>query len=214
MKLGSPELVLPPPHTAEHVMTITELYHKLDDKDFQNHLTGNLFFPAYMYVYEPDKEYEVDAEILNIKERLHRPTNYLDVMVIDIFEEFLAFLETQRFGNASKLDFFLQQEASKPDQVEKSLRQSANDDRFYVWLHEKIRRHFLEAGEAKVAYVFVKGFGAIFPYMRASKFMNNFEKYIDGYKMILFYPGEAKEYYHLFKLLNDENLYRAIRLIN
>lgn len=195
-------------------MTITELYRKLDDKDFQNHLTGNLFFPAYMYLYDPTKEYEIDAEILNIKERLHRPNNYLEVMVLDIFEEFQAFLQTQRFGNASKLDFFLQQELSKPDQVDKSLRQAAHDDRFYTWLHEKIQQHFHAAGDAQVAFVFVKGFGAIYPYMRASKFMSNFEKYINGYKLILFYPGEAREYYHLFKLLNDENLYRAIRLIN
>ncbi len=27
-------------------MTITELYNKLDDKDFQDHLTGNLFLPG------------------------------------------------------------------------------------------------------------------------------------------------------------------------
>jgi hypothetical protein len=44
--------------------------------------------------------------------------------------------------------------------------------------------------------------------------MNNFEKYIQKYKIILFYPGEVKENYNLFKLLNDENLYRAIHLIN
>lgn len=195
-------------------MTITELYDKLDDKVFQDHLTGNLFFPAYMYVYEPAKEYEVDREILEIKERLQRPTNYLNAMVLDIFEEFLEFLRSQPFGKVSKFEFFLKQEESRPDQVEKSLRQTANDDRFYSWLHQKITAHFERAGDAKVAYVFVKGFGAIFPYMRASKFMNNFEKYISGYKLILFYPGEVKENYRLFKLLNDENLYRAIKLIN
>jgi hypothetical protein len=68
-------------------MTITELYNQLCDKDFQNHQTGNLFFPAYMYMYNPELEYEVEKEILNIKNRLHRPNNYLDVMVLDIFEE-------------------------------------------------------------------------------------------------------------------------------
>jgi hypothetical protein len=30
----------------------------------------------------------------------------------------------------------------------------------------------------------------------------------------MFYPGEAKTYYSLFGLLKDENLYRAIKLIN
>ena len=133
---------------------------------------------------------------------------------MDIFQEFLAFLKTQKFGKASKYELFLEQEAQKPDRVERSLKQMANDDRFFSWLHEKIKEHFTQAGEAEVAYVFVKGFGAIYPYLRASKFMNNFEKYISGYKLILFYPGKATDYYHLFGLLDDENLYRAIKLIN
>ena len=70
-------------------MTITELYNQLCDKDFQNHQTGNLFFPAYMFMYNPEQEYAVEKEILDIKNRLHRPNNYLDVMVLDIFEEFV-----------------------------------------------------------------------------------------------------------------------------
>ena len=45
--------------------------------------------------------------------------------------------------------------------------------------------------------------------------MNNFEKYNKNYKIINFYPGKAKDnYYSLFGTLNDENLYRAIKLIN
>lgn len=196
-------------------MTITELYHQLANKDFQDPSTGNLFFPAYMYVYDPEKEYEIEAEILNIKDRLHRPTTYLDVMVIDVFQEFLAFLKIQKFGKNQMYDFLLKQEKDKPEQVDTSLRRLASDDRFFSYLHQQIITHFQQAGESEVAYVFVKGFGAIFPYLRASKFMNNFEKYISGqYKLILFYPGEAAGNYNLFKLLNDENLYRAIKLIN
>ncbi|MGK0363401.1 MAG: hypothetical protein ACI85O_000446 [Saprospiraceae bacterium] len=196
-------------------MTITELYEKLADKDFQDSLTGNLFFPAYMYVYDPTKEYEVGEEIDSIKERLKRPTSYLKVMVMDIFQEFQAFLKTQKFGrDTSKFDFYLQQEPNKPEQVAKALKQDANNERFFKWLDERIKNHFAEAGESEVAYVFVKGFGAIFPYLRANKLMNNFEKYVKGYKLILFYPGKAKENYNLFGLLNDENLYRAIKLIN
>ena len=46
-------------------MTITELYTQLENKDFQDHQTGNLFFPAYMYMYDAQKEYEIDKEILD-----------------------------------------------------------------------------------------------------------------------------------------------------
>lgn len=195
-------------------MTITELYNQLSNKDFQDHQTGNLFFPAYMYMYDATKEYEIDNEILDIKNRLHRPNNYLDVMIIDIFEEFLAYLKQEKFGKSTKFETYKMHETDKPEAVDKALRQDAYDKRFLNYLDHKIKAHLENASNFEVAYVFVKGFGNSFPYIRASRFMSNFEGYIKGYKLIMFYPGEAKNYYSLFGLLKDENLYRAIKLIN
>lgn len=194
-------------------MTITELYNQLCNKDFQDHQTGNLFFPAYMYMYNPEKEYEVEKEILDIKNRLHRPNNYLDVMVLDIFEEFLSYLSNEKFGTNSKFDFYIAHEANKKDAVDKALKQDAYTEKFMIYLRDKIAQHHKDT-DYEVAYVFVKGFGNSYPYIRASRFMSNFEKYIKGFKLIMFYPGTAKGYYSLFGLLQDENLYRAIKLIN
>ncbi len=194
-------------------MTITELYNQLCDKDFQNHETGNLFFPAYMYMYNPEHEYDVEKEILDIKNRLHRPNNYLDVMVVDIFEEFTSFLKNEKFGNTTKFNFFIEHESTKQDAVDKSLKQDAYTEKFMNYLRDKISEHH-SSTEYEVAYVFMKGFGNSYPYIRASRFMSNFEKHIKGYKLIMFYPGVAKGYYSLFGLLQDENLYRAIKLIN
>jgi len=195
-------------------MTIIELYDQLCDKDFQDHYTGNLFFPAYMYMYDAEKEHEIDKEILNIKDKLYRPSNYLDIMVLDIFEEFKNYLKKEKFGKDSKFDFYLQHESEKPNQVADALKKDAYDNRFLTYLDNKIQTHLSNADEFEVAYVFLKGFGNSYPYIRASRFMNNFEKYIKGFKLIMFYPGEAKNYYSLFGLLKDENLYRAIKLIN
>lgn len=195
-------------------MTITELYTQLSDKDFQNHQTGNLFFPAYMYMYNAENEYEIDAEILDIKNRLHRPSHYLDVMVIDIFETFVDYLKQEKFGKTNKFEYYTQIEESKTDAVDKALKQDAYNQRFLTYLDEKIKSHLEKAKDVEVAYVFMKGFAHAYPYLRASRFMNNFEKYIKGYKLIMFYPGEVKTYYSLFGLLKDENLYRAIKLIN
>lgn len=195
-------------------MTITELYSKLSDKDFQDYNTGNLFFPAYMYMYDPTKEYEVESEILDIKNRLHRPNSYLDVMVLDIFEEFINFTKATKFGKSSKFDFYIEHEESKKEAVHKSLSKDAYDERFLKFLNDKIQKHLDAAKPYEVSYIFMKGFGNAFPYIRASRFMSKFEKYVKAYKLILFYPGEAKDYYSLFGLLRDENLYRAIKLIN
>ena len=194
-------------------MTITELYHQLSDKGFQDHQTGNLFFPAYMYMYNPELEYEVEKEILDIKNRLHRPNNYLDVMVLDIFEEFVNYLKMEKFGFGTKYEFYLEHEKNKAQAIEKSLNKDAYDVRFMNYLNNKIVEHHSNT-EYEVAYVLMKGFGNAFPYIRASRFMSNFEKHIKGFKLIMFYPGVAKGYYSLFGLLQDENLYRAIKLIN
>lgn len=196
-------------------MTITELYNQLSNKDFQDHQTGNLFFPAYMYMYDATKEYEIEHEILDIKHRLHRPNNYLDVMVLDIFEEFVSYLKQDEIiKGTSRFTFYSNQETDKPEAVDKALYREAYDPRFLNHLDQKIQDHLTNTEHYEVAYVFLKGFGNAFPHIRASRFMNNFEKYIKGYKLIMFYPGEAKTYYSLFGLLKDENLYRAIKLIN
>lgn len=165
-------------------------------------------------MYDAQKEYEIEKEILDIKNRLHRPNNYLDVMVINLFETFCAYLKQEKFGKSNKYDFYVANELNKPEAVEKALEKDAYDIRFLNYLNDKIKEHLENADTYEVAYVFVTGFGNTFPYIRTSRFMNNFEKFIKGYKLIMFYPGEAKTYYSLFGLLKDENLYRAIKLIN
>tara|TARA_R110002096_G_scaffold214652_1_gene402423 strand:- start:144 stop:734 length:591 start_codon:yes stop_codon:yes gene_type:complete len=195
-------------------MTIAELYTHLANDDFKDYETGNLFFPAYMYMYNAENEYQIDAEILDIKNRLHRPTNYLDVIVLDIYEEFIIYLKQEKFAKSNKFDFYNSHENLKPEAVNKSLFKDAYDKRFLEFLNKKIQAHLKIEDSFLRSYVFIKGFGNAFPYLRASRFFNNFEKYVKGYKLIMFYPGEAKEYYSLFGLLKDENLYRAIKLIN
>ena len=195
-------------------MTIPELYTQLANEDFKDHETGNLFFPAYMYMYNAELEYEINAEILDIKNRLHRPTNYLDVMVLDIYEEFIEYLKQEDFAKSTKFDYYTLHENKKPERVEASLFKDAYDSRFLNYLNAKIQAHIEAEDSYLKSYVFLKGFGNAFPYIRASRFFNNFEKHVKGYKLIMFYPGEAKEYYSLFGLLKDENLYRAIKLIN
>jgi hypothetical protein len=197
-------------------MTITELYEQLASKDFQDPDTSKLFFPAYMYMYNPEQEYQVQEEIQSIKDRLYRPSNYLNVLTLDIFQEFCAYLRSSMIGEDSKYDDLISDEQDyEPEITEKLLKNEANDDMFFKHIYARIEEHFETSNNQDVGYVFVHGFGAIYPYLRASTFLNNFERYINyKYKIILFYPGTVKGNYNLFGLLNDENIYRAIKLLN
>jgi hypothetical protein len=197
-------------------MTITELYECMSNKDFQDPATGNLFSNAYMYLYPPENENQIHEEILVIKERLKRPNNYLDVLILDIFEVFCSYLKQKKFGQKTMFDFFIEKEIQTPDKVNDSLIREGRSDNFFKFVNENINEHFSAGDTDKKVYVIIHGFGAVYPYLRTSKFLSNFEKYFIGekYKLILFYPGVIKDYYSLFKLLNDENPYRAIKLIN
>jgi len=195
-------------------MTISELFDLLCDRAFQDPNTGNLFFPAYMYIYKPEKEYYIREQIEDIKKRLIRPNTFVNVLVINLFEEFRNYLQSREFGSGNLLEVLLEKEVAEPEKVEQALKREANNKTFFAWLNSKIQNHLKQADSYKKSYVFIHGFGEIYPYLRANRFLSNFEKYITGYKIIMFYPGTAKEYYSLFNLLNDENPYRAIKLIN
>ena len=73
-------------------MTIKELDEKLNSDGFQN-TENDLFYNYYIYQYPADKEYDIRKQIVDFKIDLSRPTNYLDVLVIDLFKEFCAFLD-------------------------------------------------------------------------------------------------------------------------
>lgn len=199
-------------------MTIPELYERLSDKDFLDPSTGNLFSRAYMYLYDAKEEYKIRQEITGIKERLIRPDLYRNTLIIDVFEAFGQFLNSSSFGKHNKLEFLQEQENQDSEKVAKSLAREASGPKFLAHLNDLIEKHFKESGDYEVGYVMLHGFGTIYPYLRASKFLSNFEKYyMDNpkYKLILFYPGEnGSNGLKLFGKLDDENPYRAIKLIN
>ena len=79
-------------------MTIEELYKKLEDKSFQDTTTGTMFYNVYIFQYAPEEEYQIYSQIDSFKNRLRRPSNNLDILTLDIFEEFCQYLDAKSFG--------------------------------------------------------------------------------------------------------------------
>ena len=198
-------------------MTISEFYEiLLSDKDFQNPETGKLFFPAYIFTYNPEDEYEVRKEIKGLKERLIRPDNYVDTLILNIFDEFIEFLKSKILGKESLFYLILAKEESKdpPEETIALLKEKANSREFFDFINNKVVEHFNLPSEYKKVYLLLYGFGSIFPFLRTSEYLKNFEQHVKDYKLIVFYPGKYEnQNYCLFNELNDENIYRAI-LIN
>ena len=84
------------------MINIDKIFDLMADKEFQNPNTGNLFFPAYVYTYPPENEYEIRGQIDLLIDKLKRPNNYLDCLVFNIYHELIEYLKNESFaGNLS-----------------------------------------------------------------------------------------------------------------
>jgi hypothetical protein len=99
-------------------MTVEQLYDKLCSKTFQDTESGDFFYNFYLYLYPCDKEYLMREQIASIKESIKRPRNNVDVLTLDVFEEFCSFMEGQTFGKyPSLLGYTLDKDKEMPEKI-------------------------------------------------------------------------------------------------
>ena len=195
-------------------MTIPELYEYLCSPQFQDESSGNIFYNYYIYQYPANKEYAMRRQVQEFKEKLERPTNFVDALVLDLFKVFCEYLSNEKFGDASLLDDTFEEDKIHPDMVTNELTTEANSDSFISFVSQKIDDHI---NSNKHPYVFIHGIGKMFPYLRTNVFLTRYEKYNDTsrYKIILFYPGhQVGNSFSLFDTLEDSHTYRATLLVN
>jgi hypothetical protein len=199
-------------------MDFEKLYAKLSDPNFQNPEKSDIY-NYYIVQYNPDEEAEVERTLANFKDVLVRPNNYIDVLSLDIFDEFCQFLDNQSFGDsASFLKELLESEADMSDQVGTVLQNNANSPEFYRWIHERIQSHIAkDDDDLRRPFIFIYGIGRLYPYLRTNVLLTNYENYneVTRYRLIIFYPGhkiQDKFTYSLFNQLKETNMYRAILL--
>lgn len=154
-------------------MTIPELYEYLCSPQFQDQ-SGCMFYNYYIYQYPARQEYEMRQQIAEFQERLKRPANFINALVIDLFETFCDYLKTATFGKQNLFDMTLEEEKTVPNDVIEELSHEANSDEFYEFVRDRILEH-IEANDGyKHPYVFVHGIGKMFPYLRCSTFLNGY----------------------------------------
>ncbi|MGN1253188.1 MAG: BREX protein BrxB domain-containing protein [Prevotella sp.] len=202
-------------------MTIRELYDKLDSKTFQDTENGDLFYNFFIYQYPAEQEYEIRRQIQEIKADLLRPTNYIDVLTMNLFEEFCTFLDNKKFlRHPSMLQYLLEKEKANPEQssqVQETLTRNAHSQEFLKYIHQRILDHISQRDNLKRPYVFLSGIGSMYPYLRVNEFLATYEDYNETgkYKIIVFYPGHREDNsFRLFDTLQDNHTYRATLLIN
>lgn len=203
-------------------MTVKELYDKLCSPGFQKTEDGDLFYNFYLYQYDAEKEYEIRDQIKEFRENLIRPTNYVDVLCLNLFDEFCRFLDNKKFlRHPSMLKYQLEKEEADPAKnakgVQDTLSRNAHSEEFLKYLHHRILDHISIKDEYHRPYVFLYGIGSMYPYLRVNELLALYEDYneTDKYKIIVFYPGERDHNsFKLFGTIADHHTYRATLLIN
>lgn len=191
------------------MISVDKIYDLMADKGFQEPRTGNLFFPAYIYTYPPQKEYAIREQISLLIEKLKRPNHYLDSLVVNIYQELIDYLKSEKFAGKTLFDLVVEKEREDPAEALAWIRDEVNHGDFYKKFEAKVKGHFNEDHDKKV-YLIMYGFGSAFPFLRASELLKRTEKLIKEFKVIIFYPGEFTDSkYSLFGILNDDNMYRA-----
>ncbi|WP_213195477.1 BREX protein BrxB domain-containing protein [Cloacibacterium caeni] len=192
--------------------TINKIFQLLSREDFKDPDTGLLFFPVYIYTYPAEKEFQIREQIDLLNERLRRPSNNLNCLVINIYKELINYLKESKFAGASLFDSILELEQEDYTEALEFIQEKANENQFMHFIGQKFEAYFKEQDTDKI-YLFLHGFGSVFPYLRLSTLLKNTEKYTKNFKLIAFYPGDFKNAnYSLFGFFNDDNVYRANHL--
>lgn len=202
-------------------MTIKELDDKLNSSGFQDTENGDLFYNFFIYQYPAEEEYDIRRQIQEFKANLIRPINYVDVLTLNLLEEFCNFLNQKKFlRHPSMLKYLLEKEQNDPSKAQNTqdtLARNAHSPEFVQYIHRRIIDHITIKDQYRRPYVFLYGIGSMFPYLRVNEFLALYEDYNETgkYKIIVFYPGHRDQNsFRLFDTLPDNHTYRATLLIN
>lgn len=202
-------------------MTIKELDDKLNSPGFQDPKSGDLFYNFFIYQYPIEQEYEIRKQIMDFKANLIRPVNYVDVLTLNLFEEFCNFLDQKKFlKHPSMLKYLKDKEEADPttsENIQNTLTRNAHSPEFVQYIHSRIIEHISIKDEYKRPFVFLYGVGSMYPYLRVNEFLAQYEDYNETskYKILVFYPGHRENNsFRLFGELPDNHTYRATLLVN
>src|SRR5690349_5924495 len=194
-------------------MSIDKLYERLESRDFLNPSTADIFSPFFFYTYDAAEEYKVRKEIESLKLKLQRPLAMVDTLVLNIYEVLIDYLKDQTVAGKTQFDLLLDLDKKGSDRLSTSLERLLAKEDFITFLLTKIKSHLSEDSHLKKVYVFIHGFGTVYPYLRAHKLVSRLEQHVKVYKVVIFYPGQFNgSNYRLFGKLEVKNIYRANNL--
>jgi hypothetical protein len=157
----------------------------------------------YIFDYSPKDELLVRDYIKLIKREFDKVDSSIKIIEFDLYNLMLDLGKEMDIFEA----IFEMEDAEGKDVLYNALEEFCADPSIFM---EKIKD---ESDTHDL--IFITGVGKVFPFLRSHTLLNNLMEKIHGKPLIMFYPGEYNELsLKLFGKLDDNNYYRAFRLID
>ena len=176
---------------------------KIQEKGFlEGRRLGNEI-SFYIFDYSPKDELLVRDYIKLIKREFDKVDSSIKIIEFDLYNLMLDLAKEMDIFEA----IFEMEDAEGKDVLYNALEEFCADPSIFMEkIKDKSDSHDL---------IFITGVGKVFPFLRSHALLNNLMEKIHGKPLIMFYPGEYNELsLKLFGKLDDNNYYRAFRLID
>ena len=157
----------------------------------------------YIFDYSPEDELLVRDFTKLIRREFDKADSSIKIIEFDLYELLLDLTKEMDIFE----EIFIMEETEGKDALYGGLVEFCGDPSIFM---EKIKT---ESQDYDI--IFITGVGKVFPFLRSHTLLNNLMEKIHGKPLIMFYPGVYDELsLKLFGKLDDNNYYRAFRLID
>jgi hypothetical protein len=192
-------------------MTLTERTHNkfnhilkvVSSESFQkmDALGGEI--PFWIAPYDIAANDQVEIEIKNLEMKLLN--DGIKALVIDLFELSCSIIET----NIGLEKMFEVEVKKDKDKFKRALQSTVN-------IHDRLIPEVVKlVGETNPKMLFIKGVGAVYPFIRSHTVLNNLQSAVKDIPTVMFFSGAySGQSLNLFGLMKDDNYYRAFNIDN
>ena len=159
----------------------------------------------WVFDYPPERELEVRERIAYLKNKNQRETDSFELVVFDLYDIVIDFLEQRGFLNKC----YAFERKAGINRIVKAVNNSmkVNDD-------DSLIVRYIKDHTPENAVVFLVGIGKCYPILRSHKVLNNLHQAFVRVPVVMFFPGTYNEQeLILFNEIKDDNYYRAFRLV-
>lgn len=172
-----------------------------EDKFIEGRGLGNEI-SFYVFDYEPKDELVVRDYIKHVKKEFNYEGTNRRIIEFDLYKILIQMTKEKRIFD----QIFKMEERQGKGSLLRAMEPFAQSEMLVQKIKEQIGNHNV---------IFLTGVGKVYPFIRSHDILNKLQEVLDKIPVILFFPGRYDgQSLRLFNKLEDNNYYRAFRLVD